>query len=443
MSIVLKTGYGLIKGNEREFCNEFLGIRYARAERFEYATPVDQTDEKEYDATAFGNVCPQTRTYYEHLEVPERLFYHNEFRKNIIYNYDEDCLNLNIYTPKNAENAPVIIFIHGGGFNSGSVKDSCFDGECYAKRGCILVTFNYRVGVLGYLTHKDIFDKYNREGNFGLDDQLLAIKWVKRHIKDFGGNPDNITLMGQSAGAISIQYLCLSHQNEGLFQHAFMMSGGGLFPKFALPRNAESTREYWLNFMDIAGCKSLDELKKLDLHSLFTAIEEIKKIRKDNTYNTMPVVDGYLIPEPIEKMIADPIKIDYVIGYTNNDMYAAIMAHIGNKFAKDNNGYVLFFDIDAPGTDKNGAFHSSELRYMFDTLGSSHRPYTERDKEVSHMLIDYIVEFAKCGNPNGDGRPFWISKPGYALCVGKKNIKMGRPNSLKLLWNTLTKGDPK
>ncbi|MBE5845856.1 MAG: carboxylesterase/lipase family protein [Butyrivibrio sp.] len=443
MTVTLKTGYGILKGNDREFCNEFLGIRYARAGRFEYAKPVDTSDDAEYDATSFGGVCPQTRTYYEHLEVPERLFYHNEFRKNIVYDYDEDCLNLNIYAPKSAKNAPVIIFIHGGGFNSGSVKDSCFDGECYAKRGVILVTINYRVGVLGYLTHKDIFEEYGREGNFGLDDQLLAIKWVKRHIKDFGGDPNNITLMGQSAGAISIQYLCLSSQNDGLFQRAFMMSGGGLFPKFALPRPSESTREYWLNLMQIAGCSTLDELKTLDLNSLFTAIEEIKKIRKDNTYNTMPVVDGCLIKDAVDKMIAQPLKIDYMIGYTNNDMYAAIMAHIGNKFAKENNGYVLFFDIDAPGDDKNGAFHSSELRYVFDTLGKSHRPYTNRDEEVSHLLIDYIVSFAESGDPNGDVRPRWIVKPGYALCVGEKEIKMGRPNSLKLLWNTVTKGDPK
>ena len=443
MTVTLKTGYGILKGNDREFCNEFLGIRYARAGRFEYAKPVDTSDDAEYDATSFGGVCPQTRTYYEHLEVSERLFYHNEFRKNIVYDYDEDCLNLNIYAPKFAKNAPVIIFIHGGGFNSGSVKDSCFDGECYAKRGVILVTINYRVGVLGYLTHKDIFEEYGREGNFGLDDQLLAIKWVKRHIKDFGGDPDNITLMGQSAGAISIQYLCLSSQNEGLFQRAFMMSGGGLFPKFALPRPSESTREYWLNLMQIAGCSTLDELKTLDLKSLFTAIEEIKKIRKDNTYNTMPVVDGCLIKEPVDKMIAHPLKIDYLIGYTNNDMYAAIMAHIGNRFAKENNGYVLFFDIDAPGDDKNGAFHSSELRYVFDTLSKSHRPYTNRDEEVSHLLIDYIVSFAESGDPNGESRPRWIVKPGYALCVGEKEIKMGRPNNLKLLWNTVTKGDPK
>ena len=346
MSVLLKTSYGIIKGNDRENCNEFLGIRYAKAGRFEYAVPVDKAEtDGEYDATAFGGVCPQSRQYFEHLEIPERMFYHKEFRDGITYDYDEDCLNLNIYAPKKAENAPVIIFIHGGGFNSGSTKDSSFDGDSFAKRGIVLVSINYRVGVLGYLTHEEIYKKYGHDGNFGLDDQLCAIKWVKRHIRDFGGDPDNITLLGQSAGSISIQFLCLSQDNKDLFQHVIMLSGGGMFPKFALPRPYAATREYWLNLMQIAGCTSLEELKTLDLKSLFTAVEEIKKVRKDNTYNTMPVVDEYLIPAPIDTLINNPLKIDYMIGYTNNDMYAPIMAYIGHKFASANGGYVYFFDI--------------------------------------------------------------------------------------------------
>ena len=444
MTATLKTGYGLLTGNERENCIEFLGIKYANAGRFEYAVPVDHAEkEGEYDATSFGGVCPQIRTFNEHLDVPERLFYHNEFRRGITYDYDEDCLNLNIYTPYNTENAPVIIFIHGGGFDSGSVKDSCFDGDAYCKRGIILVTINYRVGVLGYLTHEEIYKKYGHDGNFGLDDQLTAIKWVKRHIKDFGGAPDNITLMGQSAGAISIQYMCLSPANKGLFRRAIMMSGGGMFPKFALPRYAEKTHEYWLNLMEIAGCKTFAKLQSLELKELFSAIEEIKKIRKDNTYNTMPVVDGRLIPAPIDTLIKSPLNIDYMIGYTNNDMYAPIMAHIGNKFALNNNGYVYFFDIDAPGTDHNGAFHSSDLRYVFHTLSTSHRPYSKSDEEISDLLIDYISSFASCGDPNGNDRPKWEKVHKKALCISKRAVKMGRPNGIKLLWNALTKGDPK
>ncbi len=444
MTVLLQTGYGLLRGNKREHCNEFLGIRYARAGRFEYAVPVDHAEnEDEYDATRFGGVCPQLRTYYEHLEIPERKFYHREFRNGISYRYDEDCLNLNIYAPEEATKAPVIIFIHGGGFDSGTTKDSCIDGDAFCKRGIVFVTINYRVGVLGYLTHKKIESAYGHDGNFGLDDQVVAIEWVKRHIKDFGGDPGNITLMGQSAGAISIQYLCLSPDNQGLFQHAVMMSGGGMFPKFALPRPAEKTHEYWLQLMDIAGCNSLDELKKLGLKELFTAIEEIKKKRKDNTYNTMPVIDEYHIPEPVDVLIDNPLRIDYMIGFTNNDLYAPIKASIGTKFASANSGYVYYFDIDAPGDDSNGAFHSSDMRYMFHTLSKSHRPYTKRDEEISDLMIDYVASFATSGNPNEKGRPKWKNTPGTALCIGPRSVAMGKPFMPKLWWNMLAKGEPK
>ncbi|MBP5183854.1 MAG: carboxylesterase/lipase family protein [Lachnospiraceae bacterium] len=442
MKVAKETGSGTFIGNDRGDSLEYLGIKYALTPRFCYASPVTYDKTTEYDATAFGGVCPQTRTYYEHLEVPERLFYHREFREGITYDYDEDCLNLNIYAPRAGEGHPVIIFIHGGGFNSGSVKDSSFDGAEYARRGVILVTINYRVGVLGYLTHEEIFKKFGRDGNFGLDDQLVAIRWVKEHISGFGGDPDNITLMGQSAGAISIQYLCLSKDNSGLFKRAIMMSGGGLFPKFALPRPAEETRSYWLQLMELAGCKSLEELQALDLKPLFTAIEEIKKLRKDSTFNTMPVVDGFLIKAPVDRLISEPLPIDYMLGYTNNDMYAPIMAHIGNKFANANNGYVYYFDVDAPG-DSNKAFHSSELRYAFGTLHKSHRPYDEKDREISRFLIDRICAFAGTGDPNSGQSPVWKRSRGKALCFSKKGIRMKRPGWLKMVFNMLTKGEPK
>ncbi|MBQ4252121.1 MAG: carboxylesterase family protein, partial [Erysipelotrichaceae bacterium] len=236
--IILKTNIGTFKGNEHEEAWEFLAVPYARAGRFEYGQRINHY-EGVVDATKMGNGCPQYRQYHPHLDNPERLFYYREFREGLEFKYDEDCLNLNIYTPKDAINCPVILFFHGGGFNSGCNAEEPFRGFELAKRGIITVFANYRVGVLGYFSHEEIQKKYGRNGNFGLDDQLQAIKWVKDHIWEFGGNSDNITLMGQSAGAISIQYHCLNHDNEGLFQRAVMMSGGGLFPKQALPRKAE------------------------------------------------------------------------------------------------------------------------------------------------------------------------------------------------------------
>lgn len=438
--ITWSTPLGEIRGLDNGTCLEFRGVPFAKAGRFEYAEPVDRWDGV-LDATAFGPGCPQNRAVHEHLEDPVRLFYKREYREGSEFTYSEDCLNLNVYAPYEAKDAPVILFFYGGGFDSGLNAENPFDGSGWARRGAVAVMANYRVGPLGYLTHEEIQKKYGRDGNFGLDDQLTALRWVRAHIAAFGGDPDNVTLMGQSAGAISVQYLCLNPENRGLFRRAVMMSGGGLFPRFALPRPAESTRDYWLQFMELAGCRTLEELKAAPLSQIFDAVEKIKALRKDTIYHTMPVVDGALLPGPVDRLIESPLPLDYLIGYTNNDMYAPVMAYIGNKFGRKNGAYLYWFDLDAPGDD-NRAFHSSDLRYMFGTLDRSWRPYEQRDWEASGQMMDYLVNFARTGDPNGPGLPPWRKgKP--ALRIGPKGTKMGHVSYYKLLKNMLTKGDPK
>lgn len=438
--ITWSTPLGEIRGLDNGTCLEFRGVPFGRAGRFEYAEPVTGWDGV-LDATAFGPGCPQNRAVHEHLEDPVRLFYKKEYREGSEFTYSEDCLNLNVYAPYEAEGAPVILFFYGGGFDSGLNAENPFDGSGWARRGAVAVMANYRVGPLGYLTHQEIQKKYGRDGNFGLDDQLTALRWVRAHIAAFGGDPDNVTLMGQSAGAISVQYLCLNPAHRGLFRRAVMMSGGGLFPRFALPRPAESTRNYWLQFMELAGCRSFKELKAAPLADIFEAVERIKALRKDTIYHTMPVVDGALLPGPVDRLIESPLPLDYLIGYTNNDMYAPVMAYIGNKFGRKNGAYLYWFDLDAPGDD-NRAFHSSDLRYMFGTLDRSWRPYKQRDYEASGQMMDYLVNFARTGDPNGPGLPPWRKgKP--ALRIGPKGTKMGHVSYYKLLKNMLTKGDPK
>lgn len=444
-AVVLETACGKLRGMENERCRAFLGVPYARAERFAYAEPVRRW-EGELDATRFGPACPQNRAVHEHLENPTRRFYKREFREGCDFRYDEDCLNLNIYTPLNAKNCPVVLFFHGGGFDSGVNCESPFDGTALAARGIVAVFANYRVGVLGYLTHADIQKRCGRDGNFGLDDQLTAVRWVRAHIADFGGDGENLTLLGQSAGAISIQYLCLNPANAGLFRRAAMLSGAGLFPKFALPRRAEDTHAYWEQFMELAGCRTLDELREAPPERLFDAVEAIKALRRDNTYHTMPVVDGLLLPAPVDELIKSPLKLDYWIEYTNTDMYAPVMAFIGNRFARENGAWVCFFDLDAPG-DRNDAFHSADLRYVFETLDSSWRPYGARDREAAAQLGAYLANFARSGDPNGPGLPLW-EKTGRGtgtrvLRVGPGGTAMGRVSYGKLARNFLTKGDPK
>ena len=444
--IWLRTGPGDIMGTSENGVLKFLGVPFAKAGRFEYAKPVESWEGAVLDAAEYGPGCPQCRQFDLHLEHPKRLFYHKEYRDGLHFDYSEDCLNLNIYAPEKAKNCPVIVFIYGGGFDSGSNAEQPFDGSCYAAKGIITVFINYRVGVLGYLTHEEIKKRFGRDGNFGLDDQRTAIKWVKDHIAGFGGDPENITLLGQSAGAISIQYLCLDPANNGLFQRAAMMSGAGMFPRFALPKKAEDTHPYWLEFMDIAGCRSFEELRTLGLKELFEAVEIIKIKRKDTIYNTMPVVDGVRLPRPVPELIKEPLTIDYMIGYTGADMFAPALAWVGNKFGKKNGAYIYYFDLPAPGDD-NGAFHAADLRYVFDRLDESWRPYGARDKEAARQLVSYMANFAKTGDPNGPGLPLWKrARPGMltdVLHITPEKTSMGHPRYLKLTKNYLKTGDPK
>lgn len=434
-----------LKGNEYEDAYAFLGIPYAKAKRFEYCEIINHYDDI-FDTTRMGNVCPQIRNYYPHLENPARMFYYKEFREGIEFKYEEDCLNLNIYVPKNKTNCPVILYFHGGGFNSGSNVEEPFRGEEYAKRGIITVFANYRVGVLGYFAHEEIQKQFHRNGNFGLDDQLQAIKWVKEHIAEFGGDKENITLLGQSAGAISIHYHCLNHENKELFQRAIMLSGAGLYPRFLSPKKEEDTYDYWHEFMDLAGCKTLEEFKHADVKILHDAYEAIRQKRNDSMSYMSPIKDGYLLKEVAGEKLPDPLKMDYMLGYTNCDLYAPFMAYLGNQFAKKNSAYVYYFDVDAPGDD-NRAFHSCELRYVFGRLDQSWRPYRKEDQEVSNQMMDYIANFARNGNPNQDTLPIWNKTDqnhSKVLCVGLCETKMSKPSYFKMVRNMLAKGlEPK
>ncbi|MCR4742179.1 MAG: carboxylesterase family protein [Treponema sp.] len=447
--ITLKTKCGNVKGIENQNGYQFLGLPYAKAGRFEYAKMTENW-EGTFDASHNGPCCPQTRTYYEHLENPARYFYYREFRDGIKFTYDEDCLNCNIFTPKEPGKYPVIIYFHGGSFNSGSNSEEPFDGQGFAKRGIVTVFVNYRVGLFGYMSHQEIQKKYGRNGNFGFDDQYTAIKWVKENISDYYGDPENITLMGQSAGAIAIQYLCLSKKCQGLFKNAVMMSGGGKFPDFSLPRKAEDTQNYWLEFMQACGCPDFDEFKKIDCQKIFDVMEEFKKNHKDNMFNTMPVIDGYLLDSPVKEAIKNPLKINYMLGYTNSDMYAPLLAYVNHKYVKKNSGYLYYFDINLKG-DKMKAFHSADLRFMFNRLKESWRPFDEKDQEIADLMQDYLANFARNGNPNGknlEGKelPLWkkTGRKAIHLKLRKENqkqnsqIKMTSPHYFRLFWNFIT-----
>ena len=227
MNTVISTKCGEIKGTASDGIISFKGIRYASAERWAYPVMTEKWDGV-YDATAYGNCSYQPRAFYNEEENPGKIFYYNEFRKGETYTYDEDCLFLNIWTPESASETsklPVLVYIHGGGFTGGCGHEKHFDGPVWAKKGVVAVTINYRLGPMGFVCLPELQEEAGHTGNYGLFDQIAALKWVKKNISAFGGDGEKITVMGQSAGAMSVQHLCQSELTDGLFCSAVMSSG--------------------------------------------------------------------------------------------------------------------------------------------------------------------------------------------------------------------------
>ena len=197
----VQTACGAVKGIERKDSVLFQGIRYATAGRFEYPRPVTGW-EGVYDATKQAVNCVQYDTFRKE-EKDKDNFYYDEFRKGYTFLYEENALTLNIVKPLQGEKCPVLVFIHGGGHETGTVDELPHgDTEEYAKRGIVFVSVGYRLNV---------FSLY-RSKNFGLHDQMTAIRWVYDNISSFGGDPERITIMGQSAGAMSVTDLLNSRR---------------------------------------------------------------------------------------------------------------------------------------------------------------------------------------------------------------------------------------
>lgn len=405
------TPCGKIKGIEKEGIVEFRGIRYATAPgRWEYPETVTSW-EGVYDATA-DRECSYQRRSFEPDEVCN-AFYHNEFRRGLSFTYSEDCQHLEIQAPKNAEKAPVIIYIHGGSFTGGSYNESHIDGTELAKNGVIFTAMNYRLGPYGFCSHPDLTDKNGVCGNYGLYDQLCAIEWIKNNISAFGGDPDNITIMGQSAGAMSVDIHLSNPMCKGYFRQCYMMSGTALQRKVLKPYTPEKTRKFWDKICANANCTNMEELKKTDPKTLYYAWFDACKTEKLSMPLTFPVYDGKLLLKDSFKMNNIP-DMPYLIGMTTNDMIPGALEFTIRSFAKSalkhnkNGCYLYDFDRPLPGDDK-GTWHCSDMLYVFSTLGISWRPFEDIDYKVSKQMSDMLCAFAKTGNPNCDSLPEWES----------------------------------
>ena len=416
----------------------YKGIRYATAGRWEYPKLVTAWDGV-YDATKYGNCSYQPRAFYDEEQNKKKYFYYNEFRKCETYAYDEDCLFLNVFTPENAQEGdklPVLVYIHGGGFTGGCGHEKHFDGPVWPQHGIIGVTLNYRLGPMGFVCLPELESEAGHTGNYGLYDQMMAIEWVKQNIAAFGGDPENITIMGQSAGAASVQMLCQSPLTDGLFQKAVMSSGCGLGGMMSGKK--ETSMAFWQEVMKRCGCNDLAAFRALPAEKLFEAWNAAKKEVKGGMAAAFPVVDGHFaVPGTAPK------DIPYMAGSTSHDMAPPVLQSMTKKWIakREKPSYTWYFDRMLPG-DECGAWHSSDLWYWFGTLPNCWRPMEQKDFELSQQMVSYLVNFCTKGDPNKAALlPTWIASDKNqtrVMRLGGKSTCMGRPATAKLIYTMLT-----
>ncbi len=403
-TIFLKeTALGKICGVKKENIIEYRGVKYANANRWEYPTAVNSWLDV-YDATQFGACSYQQRGF----EADEKCnaFYHNEFRRNQEFKYSEDCQFLNILAPKNAENCPVLIYIHGGSFTGGSADEQHLQGDVFAENGIVFISMNYRLGPFGFCAHPDLTDENGRCGNYGLYDQQVAIKWVYEHIADFGGDPEKITLMGQSAGAMSVDIHLSSPLTKHMVKSAILCSGAGLQRGLLTPLSPKKTKKYWESVMDNAGVGSIQELKSLDPKNLYYAWYKAYKSGIFAMPNTLPVFDGELLTKEAFSMNTIP-NIPYMVGMTITDMLPPILYRLTRAWVNQSpNTYTYIFSRLLPG-DNKGAWHACDLLYWFKTLKNNWRPFTEADFKIAEEMSQAAIAFVKTGDPNCKALPQW------------------------------------
>lgn len=365
----------------------------------------------------------------------------------------EDCLYLNIWTAaqNDIEKRPVIVWIHGGAFTSGSGTVPLYNGEALASKGVVFVTINYRLGIWGFLAHPELSaeSELGVSGNYGILDQIAALKWVKKNIAAFGGNPDNITIAGQSAGAFSVNMLVVSPFARGLFHKAIAQSGGMFGKQLALGQTLDVAVQNGKAILEQSGIHSIEELRSLSSDSLLKipgrfglAIDHVVippvyetfasgqqadvptltgwnaddgvsfgppptadqfKQQAHNQYGEW--ADAYLnhFPANTDAEAAQSQKLASQLHFGwNNYSWARMQANKGNAPV-----YLYLFTRIPPGEPNYGAFHSAEFGYALHTLKFWDRPFSEIDFQLEETMSSYWINFAKNGDPNSEELPIW------------------------------------
>jgi len=454
---VVQLDSGQISGLLEDGIWTYLGIPFAAPPvgelRWAEPQPVEAWDEV-LACTEYGPACPQ----------PESPLYD-------VDETDEDCLYLNVWTPaeKPDEMLPVMVWIHGGGFEDGSGSLNIYEGHNLAEKGVVIVTFNYRLGPLGFLAHPLLSEESAQEvsGNYGLLDQVFALEWVQENIGGFGGDPDNVTIFGESAGGASVLDLMVSPLAEGLFRGAICESGG--FPARRLGVNdntLQNAEQRGVEFAAQLGCGQAEDVlacmreksPQEILDVAYAGAEEVEGI----SYG--PNIDGWFFPDwptllfeagkqhdlPLlvgsnadegtlfaQDMTLQEYQLYLQAAYGDyaDEVFALFPAQSDSEVKKalqriitemnfassarfaaesmqnvNSKGYLYQFTKkpEDPMAASLGSFHGIEIMYVF---GTNHDLYrideSEADLALSQTLMDYWTNFAKMGDPNGEGLTEW------------------------------------
>ena len=402
------TPCGRVKGVRKNGYSLYKGIRYATAARWEDPELITAW-EGEYDATRFGPWCCQYKAFFDGHDTPFSKFYYDQAAEKIVNEYSEDCLNLNIWVPEDAKNAPVMVFVHGGSFVNGGNSAAYVIGEEYCQRGIITISINYRLNAFASVHEK------GHPGNYGLKDQMAAFRWIKGNIAAFGGDPDRIVGIGESAGALSLQCLLYSPQAKGLLSGAIMMSGGGNLDVLGIPASPMFAERTWSIVKEKFGVDTIDELKDTPAREIYEAWTEAAATDINLSNNcAKPIIDGEIIPKPVPELLADGDinDIPCIFGFSSEDMYPYILYTKAKEWAVNRSKagkspvYGYYIDRQLPGDDA-GAYHACDLWYAFGSLDLNWRPFTEIDYRISENMLDYFADFAKKGSPNNGELPEW------------------------------------
>ncbi|GAA0880695.1 carboxylesterase family protein [Algoriphagus jejuensis] len=365
----------------------------------------------------------------------------------------EDCLYLNIWTApeKSGEKRPVMVWIYGGGFNSGGNSVPLYDGEDLAKEGIVVVNLNYRVGMLGFFAHPELSSESpdQTSGNYGILDQIAALEWVKKNISAFGGDPDNVTIAGQSAGAFSVNALVVSPKAKGLFHKAIAQSGGMFNRGTGLVSGLAGAEESGKKLLDTLGISSIAALREIAADSILKirgrfsvvidgkVVPGVKQSFEEGTFSDVPLLTGWNADDRVsgnlpvtpqefkanakkqyggragEYLELFPADSPEILAETQNMMGGLFFGMQNYTWAKmqsekgQKDAYMYYFTRIPPGEPSFGAFHSAEFSYALHTLRNWNKPFEPTDYDLEKTMSGYWLNFVKTGNPNGEGLPEW------------------------------------